>query len=576
MSLTIEQNHQLTNTQGILSLDSLTIYDVATVYFFYHSEPELQASAFKQATDSVIVKVMVNALPTSEEKAIQLDSMGKDDRKEWLVSNLADRACIDALLMMADKAKAFRETYQDKVSILPVVAKERPDDNVKISQMAASQRASLLIERLSPLAINDAAETLYQFKGGIWERLEESRAYRTMIDIFNEHDTPYSKRAVSAAVDTAKLQAHIMKDSRKGVISFLNGVYDIASASFETHSPDNWLTTHNGIEYTPPAMNEALESHAPHFTKWIEHASQNNSDKLNAIKAALYMVLTNRSDWQLFIEVTGQGGSGKSVFSAIATLLAGEQNTATGNMRSLDEPQGRAQFINKRLILLPDQSKYVGDGNGIKAITGGDSVEINPKYEKQFSSVISAVVMGVNNEPMSFTERQGGIARRRVIFCFNQVVKPQDKDPKLVDKIKKELPVIVRHLLALYREPKQAKNALEQQRDSQEALGIKQASDPLYAFCGHIVALAEATGMLMGINSQVRRPRIFLYHAYLEYLESHGFKRPLSVTAFGQAFPKIMEEYGSIYIKKKTKQGYRYNMDLKETADEWLPSIEYH
>lgn len=573
----MSENHETRKIkQDFIQPENLTIYDISTVYFFFHNEPELQARAFKQATDSVITQVMASALPTNDENVIQLGAMDKIDRKVWLVDNLADQATIDAILIMSDKASEFRESVKDKVSILPIVNKERPTDNVKLSQMAASQRAALLIERLSPLAINDAAETLYQFKGGIWERLEESQANRTMIDIFNEHETPYSKRAVSAAVDTAKLQAHIMKEPRKGVISFLNGVYDIASASFEAHSPDNWLTTHNGIDYTPPATGETLDSHAPHFIKWIEHASQNNSDKLNAIKAALYMVLTNRSDWQLFIEVTGQGGSGKSVFSAIATLLAGEQNTATGNMRSLDEPQGRAQFINKRLIILPDQSKYVGDGNGIKAITGGDAVEINPKYEKQFSSVISAVVIGVNNEPMSFTERQGGIARRRVIFCFNQVVKPQDKDPKLVDKIKKELPVIVRHLLDLYHEPKQAKNALEQQRDSQEALGIKQASDPLYAFCGHIVALAEATGMLMGINSQVRRPRIYLYHAYLEYLESHGFKRPLSVTAFGQAFPKIMEEYGAIYIKKKTKEGYRYNMDLKDTADEWLPSIEYH
>ena len=52
--------------------------------------------------------------------------------------------------------------------------------------------------------------------------------------------------------------------------------------------------------------------------------------KRTLLLAALYVILTNRNDWQLFFEVTGDGGSGKSVFANIATLLAGEQNTESG------------------------------------------------------------------------------------------------------------------------------------------------------------------------------------------------------------------------------------------------------
>lgn len=74
------------------------------------------------------------------------------------------------------------------------------------------------------------------------------------------------------------------------------------------------------------------------------------------------MILSNRFDWQLFLEVTGEGGSGKSVFTYIATLLAGRQNTASGNMAALDQARGRAQFVGKSLITLPDQVKYVGEG----------------------------------------------------------------------------------------------------------------------------------------------------------------------------------------------------------------------
>ncbi|MCU6163169.1 DNA primase, partial [Enterobacter bugandensis] len=100
-------------------------------------------------------------------------------------------------------------------------------------------------------------------------------------------------------------------------------------------------------------------------------------------------------------------------------------------------------------------------------------MEIDGKYEKQFSTLITAVVLATNNEPMSFTERQGGIARRRVIFAFNHPVKEADKDPLIGEKIAAELPVVIRCLLAEFADQDNARKLLLEQRDSREAMGIK-------------------------------------------------------------------------------------------------------
>lgn len=558
-----------------LMIESLTVADKAAIYYFYHQKPELYYSAYRQATNELIKKVIGETIGTNEDEiahiARKFEPMTLADRKEWLVSQFNDRALIDSLLVNTEYAQAFRDSEQSKVAVLPVTAKVRPTEDLKLEQMKPSQRASLLLERLHPLAVNDDQDMLYHYTGTVWEKLTKDKAAREMVAIYNEHDTPYSQTSIYATIDALKLQAHIMGEERQGVIAFKNGVYDIHKGEIEPHSPDNWLLTHNGIEYTAPEDGETLETHAPFFVQWLDHSSGIDEIKASAIKAALYMILTNRHDWQLFIEVTGQGGSGKSVFATIASLLAGERNIATGNMKSLDDPQGRANLVNRKLILLPDQSKYVGDGNGIKAITGGDSVEVNPKYEKQFSTVINAVVMAINNEPMSFTERQGGVSRRRVIFCFNNVVNKAQRDPKLVDKIKKELPVIVRHLLAEYESPIKAKIQLEAQQESAEAMEVKQQSDPLYAFCGYLVALEEEIGMMMGTNTLPRKPRTLIYHAYLEYLEAHGFHRPLSVTALGKSLPSVMSEYGRALKSKRTKRGKRYNVNLNQAAEEWLP-----
>lgn len=178
------------------------------------------------------------------------------------------------------------------------------------------------------------------------------------------------------------------------------------------------------------------------------------------------MILANRCDWQLFIEVTGAGGSGKSVFADIATLLAGKENTTATNMASLDSPRERAIIVGKPLIILPDQPRYVGGGDGLKAITGNDIIQIDPKYKQSYDCKIPAVVLVVNNEAMRFTDRTGAVSRRRIIFHFGKVIPKQERDYNLISKIEQELPTIVRLLLAEFPNPEDAKARLERQRES--------------------------------------------------------------------------------------------------------------
>ncbi|MEI9696420.1 phage/plasmid primase, P4 family [Moellerella wisconsensis] len=472
--------------------------------------------------------------------------------------------------------QAFNEgLYQmDNLATVTVIHEDKKGSNTNLSQMAASQRGALLAERYGELAIIPDSETVYHYVDGVWNKLSDSDLQRAMVAIFDEYETPYSPTGVKNAIGALKLQIPVLSEQKRELIGFSNGVYDLSTQQFKPHAPEHWLLNHNGIAFTEASPNENLKQHAPNFYKWLSHSAGNDEEKMNRINAGLFMILANRYDWQLFIEVTGEGGSGKSVFTSIATLLAGAHNTASGNMKALDEARGRYQFVGKSLITLPDQVKYVGEGAGIKAITGGDLIEVDGKYEKQFSTIIKAVVLATNNEPMSFTERNGGIARRRVIFPFNVTVKDNDKDPLLSEKISKELPVIIRYLLKLFTYQDKAKLLLQEQRDSGEALAVKSNSDPLYNFCAYLVSLGEELGMKMGNkNIYPRAPRIYLYHAYLSFMEAYGFDRPLTLTKFGDSLPKVMQEYKKDYRKFKTKRGYYYNVDLTDEAIEWLPSV---
>lgn len=521
-------------------------------------EPNTGKEAAEKAAKAVSGWV---ALPQSEEKA------DWNDYYQQHGLEAATAAFNDSMY------KPEGEKVNTQLKAIEGGKKNRSREIGDISQMAASQKAKLLSGRWDMLAVNPNSSAVYCYGAGVWEKLADSELERVMVSIFEENEAHYTEKGIKSVVATMKLQLPVLGEQRGDLIGFDNGVYDLTAQTFSPHSPDNWLINHNGITYTPPAPGEGIATHAPDFTRWLNHATGGNRQKGERIKAALFMVLAKRHDWQLFIEVTGEGGSGKSVFSSIATTLAGENNTASGSMSTLDLARGRAQFVGKSLIIMPDQTRYVGEGAGIKAITGGDPVEIDGKYEKQFTTVLSAVVLATNNEPMTFTERNGGIARRRVIFPFNNPVSESDKDPDLTAKIRAEIPVIIRHLLTIFADQGKAKSLLIEQRDSQEALDVKRGTDPVIDMCAALYFMNEPKGMMMGGGTWAGQPepRAYLYHLYLAFLEYHGLGKPLSVEKFSRAMKNSAKEYRSQYLTRKVKGRTQTNLSVTELAEEFIP-----
>ncbi|MDC9596101.1 toprim domain-containing protein [Xenorhabdus anantnagensis] len=445
-----------------------------------------------------------------------------------------------------------------------------------LCQMGASQRGEVLLARYDGnLALDGASETVHHYDGIVWRPVSDRDLKREMVAAFMEEKLPYSPHGIGSAVDALKLQLPMMQPPERHLIGFSNGVFDLKTCRFRPHRKNDWLLLANDVEFNSPASGEILKDHAPQFWQWLNRATANCENKFDRVLAALFMVLANRYDWQLFLEVTGAGGSGKSIFAEICSMLAGKGNTVSASMAALENPRERALIVGYSLIILPDQTRYVGDGSGIKAITGGDEVAIDPKHKQPYSTRIPAVVLAVNNNAMSFSDRSGGVSRRRVIFNFSEVVPENERDPLLRDKIAAELPVIIRHLLHRFADPQSAKRLLAEQQKSVEALDIKRGTDPLVDFCGYLIVSHEVDGLLIG-NAEIMpfNPRKYLYHTYLAYMKGNNLNKPVSVTRFGMDMPGALAEYGQYYLRKKSKYGIRSNLSLNiDTAIEWMPKL---
>ncbi|HCD3358922.1 TPA: toprim domain-containing protein, partial [Enterobacter hormaechei] len=402
----------------------------------------------------------------------------------------------------------------------------------EFTAMSTSEKAMRVHEHYGEaLAVDANGQLLSRYEAGIWKIIPPSDFARDVAGLFQRLRAPFSSGKIASVVDTLKLIIPQQDAPARRLIGFRNGVLDTSTGVFSPHSKAHWLRTLCDVDFTPPVKGETLEAHAPNFWRWLDRAAGSCADKRDVILAALFMVLANRYDWQLFLEVTGPGGSGKSILAEIATMLAGEDNATSATIETLESPRERAALIGFSLIRLPDQEKWSGDGAGLKAITGGDAVSVDPKYRDAYSTHIPAVILAVNNNPMRFTDRSGGVSRRRVIIHFPEQIAPEERDPQLKDKIARELAVIVRQLMQKFSDPMTARTLLQSQQNSDEALSIKRDSDPTFDFCGYLEALPEPDGMYMGnANIIPKQPRLYLYHAYLVYMEAHGYKNTLSLT----------------------------------------------
>ncbi|MFO5847667.1 primase-helicase zinc-binding domain-containing protein, partial [Klebsiella pneumoniae] len=354
----------------------------------------------------------------------------------------------------------------------------------EFTAMSTSEKAMRVHEHYGEaLAVDANGQLLSRYEAGIWKIIPPSDFARDVAGLFQRLRAPFSSGKIASVVETLKLIIPQQDTPARRLIGFRNGVLDTATGTFSPHHKSHWLRTLCDVDFTPPVEGETLETHAPNFWRWLDRAAGKNPQKRDVILAALFMVLANRYDWQLFLEVTGPGGSGKSILAEIATMLAGEDNATSATIETLESPRERAALIGFSLIRLPDQEKWSGDGAGLKAITGGDAVSVDPKYKDAYSTHIPAVILAVNNNPMRFTDRSGGVSRRRVILHFPEQIAPEERDPQLKNKIARELAVIVRQLMQKFSDPMTARALLQSQQNSDEALSIKRDADPAILFC---------------------------------------------------------------------------------------------
>jgi P4 family phage/plasmid primase-like protien len=197
-------------------------------------------------------------------------------------------------------------------------------------------------------------------------------------------------------------------------VSALNGLFNLRTLKRAEHTPYFFSLGRLGFDIKPDARTSK---------EWEDYLKQVVPDEggRKLLQQWAGYVLSGLTKLQKFLLMIGPPGSGKSLFLKVLEALYGKVSTAWLHWDTFSGPHGLEDLIGKGLAIFPDAmvgGKTKVAVERLKSIIGEDSVSINPKGKKIFSTRLPVrFVLNANEMPV-WDDAAGAMVRRALPVEF--------------------------------------------------------------------------------------------------------------------------------------------------------------
>lgn len=205
-------------------------------------------------------------------------------------------------------------------------------------------------------------------------------------------------------------------------IGFNNGVYDVVDDTLNAFSSEYVITNKIPWDYKPDAYSELADS---------------TLNKLACGDAAIRALLEECIGYcfyrantfnKAFI-LTGDKSNGKSTFLKVLTVLLGEHNVASLDLKNLGDRFSKASLFGKLANIGDDISdEFVPDASIFKKITDGGRIQVEKKGQDPFEFNPYVKLIFSTNDIPRIRDKTGAVLRRLVIIPFNARFSESDAD----------------------------------------------------------------------------------------------------------------------------------------------------
>ena len=238
-------------------------------------------------------------------------------------------------------------------------------------------------------------------------------------------------------------------DADGWVLNVENGIIDLKTQTFRERTPADLCMKQSPVKYDPAATCPLWESA---MNKWM----CGDQSLIEYVQTALGVTLTSDTSVQALFFNQGDGENGKdTAFGVIAHVMGTYcQNV---NFMTFAETKNHSEHRNDlaslagavRMVTSCESSDgHSLDEGVIKQVTGCSPVTCRQILGKPFTYMPQYKMWFMSNYEPVIKGNDWGIWRRVKKIPWNYTVKPEEKDPNFVEKLKAEAPGILNWMLA--------------------------------------------------------------------------------------------------------------------------------
>lgn len=461
------------------------------------------------------------------------------------------------------KEKLSFEEYQEKM--LKQRGFEYDDKNrIRLNHNKFIQYAMKRIR-----ALNYAEKVyFYNFKNKSYEKLDEPQYKKIFFYIIEEASTEvWRKRMESEYIPYFLRKLPYAEDNgmKPGWLHFPNAILDMENQ--ELYNPTSDIFSLVQIPY-----NYDENAEAPAFLEFLNDIFEGDQERIDLIQEIMGICLYYGDVMQKLIVFLGSGSNGKSLLSNIIKKMLGEQNVSAIALDKLSGGRFSKQNLDYKLLNISSETKSekLYSTSDLKTLTGGDSVEIEEKFEKSYTTEIHSKFILLANDMIQTKDYSDGFYRRLLIIPFNKRYvdlapgnKPEEvvfyKDITLEERLLEELPDIFNFAFeGLLRFVDNDFNLTNSTVCNKALEHYKNEHNVVKAFINECLEIHEP-------DERIKTKRSELFPAFKSFCYTNQFSHNMSSIQFLKLFRNIMEdEYPDVEEVHLNSGDYVRNISFKK------------
>ncbi|MFD2628740.1 DNA primase family protein [Oceanobacillus kapialis] len=210
-----------------------------------------------------------------------------------------------------------------------------------------------------------------------------------------------------------------------------NGVFNLETWELQDFSPEIITKNKIPVAYIKGAYYDVTDKT---FNKLAV-----NDKKIRAIlEEILGYILFRRNEFAATFILTGDGSNGKSSYLKIIRKFVGRDNTASLDLKELDQRFKTAELFGKLVNIGDDISKgYIKESSVFKKLSTGETLNVERKGKDPFDFANYSKLIFSANEMPRINDYSDGLGRRLQIVPFKAKFSSSDSDfdPFITDKL---------------------------------------------------------------------------------------------------------------------------------------------